>query len=334
MTKNSHFWRDRRVLVTGSSGFLGGYVVAQLRASGASVVGLVRDLQPALDPARTRSRQPDFIVPGALEDFDTVMRAVSEYEVDTVFHLAAQPIVGIANRDPRGTFEANIRGTWNLLDACRLAKTVTRILVASSDKAYGVQTVLPYDEHMPLQGCHPYDVSKSCADLISHTYYKTYGLPVCVTRAANFYGGGDLNWNRIVPGTIRSVLQGERPVLRSDGTMVRDYIFVKDVADAYLHLAERMDDKALHGEAFNFSVEIKLTVLELTRLILKLMGREDLQPVILNQASGEIPEQYLSAAKARRVLNWSPRYGLEEGLRETIAWYREYLSERQVAAAE
>jgi CDP-glucose 4,6-dehydratase len=319
------FWKHRNVLVTGATGFLGSWLVAEIKTRGANVVGLVRDLpganrRPLIDNART-----DYTVFGRLEDFETIVRAVNEYEVETVFHLGAQPIVGVANRNPRSTFDANIRGTWNVLEACREVSTVKRIVVASSDKAYGEQPKLPYDEGMPLQGKHPYDVSKSCSDLISQCYFETYGTPVCITRCGNFFGGGDLNFSRIVPGTIRSVLMGERPIIRSDGKMIRDYVYVRDVALFYLHLAEAMDDTRLHGKAFNYSTESQLDVLQITHLILRLMERADLEPNVLNEARGEIPHQYLSAARARALLHWSPRYSIEQALKETVDWYREYL---------
>jgi CDP-glucose 4,6-dehydratase len=244
--------------------------------------------------------------------------------VDTVFHLAAQTIVGIANQNPLSTFESNIRGTWNLLEAARRSPRVKAVVVASSDKAYGDQEKLPYHEETPLQGRHPYDVSKSCADLIALAYATTFGMNVCVTRCGNFYGGGDLNFNRLVPQTIRSVLRGQRPLIRSDGRPVRDYFYIQDGAEAYLLLAEKMRRLKIAGEAFNFSNQIQVSVLELVRLILRLMGREELKPRVLNQAGNEILHQYLSAKKARRVLGWRPRYTLEQGLGETIAWYREY----------
>ena len=242
-----------------------------------------------------------------------------------MFHLAAHTIVGTANRSPRATFEANIRGTWNLLEACRQISTVKRVVVASSDKAYGDQEHLHYDETTPLQGQHPYDVSKSCTDLISLSYHKSFKVPVCVTRCGNPYGGGDLNWNRLIPGTIKSAVRGERPIIRSDGSYIRDYFYVKDGARAYMHLAEKMNDQALHGQAFNFSNEIQVTVLELTKRILSLCGREDLQPKVLNAANNEIKHQYLSATKAKKLLGWAPLWDLDAGLRETIVWYREHL---------
>lgn len=319
------FWRGRNVLVTGASGFLGSWMVKELRARGAFVVGLLRDQPGRAASALHLDAEPDFVVHGRLEDYDCLVRALNEYEIECVMHLAAQPIVGTAYRDPRSTFEANIRGTWNLLDACRQIATVKRIVIASSDKAYGTAERLPYDESMPLLGRHPYDVSKSCADMIAQAYHETYRTPVTITRAANFYGGGDLNFNRIVPGTIRSVLDNKPPVLRSDGTMVRDYIYVRDIVAAYLLLAEAMDDAKVWGQAYNFSVEKPLTVLQITKKVLEAMGRTDIEPVILNEVKGEIPEQHLSAVKARRELGWVPQYTLEQSLAETVDWYRAYL---------
>jgi CDP-glucose 4,6-dehydratase len=250
---------------------------------------------------------------------------LGEYEIDTVFHLAAQTIVGVAHRNPVSTFETNIQGTWALLEACRRSPRVKSIVVASSDKAYGDQERLPYDEDTPLQGQHPYDVSKSCADLIAHSYAVSYGLPVAITRCGNFYGGGDLNWNRLVPGTIRSVLHGERPVIRSDGTLVRDYFYVEDGVGANVRLAEALrTNPELAGEGFNFSNEIQVTVLDLVRRILAHMG-SSLEPDVRNVASHEIKHQYLSAAKARRMLDWSPSFELDAGLERTVSWYRDFL---------
>lgn len=322
------FWKDRKVFITGCTGLLGSWLTKTLVEKGADVTGLIRDLVPKSNLNWTGFNDKINIVRGKLEDYFTLERALNEYEIDTVFHLGAQTIVSIANRNPLSTFESNIKGTWNLLEACRRTNTVSRVVVASSDKAYGAHEDLPYTETFPLMGCHPYDVSKSCADLISIAYHKTYNLPVCVTRCGNFYGGGDLNFNRIVPGAIRSVIRNERPVIRSDGTFIRDYIFILDAVEAYLLLAEKMDDKSIHGEAFNFSNEIQLTVLEITQKILRLMNREDLQPKILNEVKGEIKHQYLSAQKARDILGWESRYTLEEGLKETIRWYQEFFEEQ------
>lgn len=323
----SQFWRDRNVFVTGGTGLLGSWTVDELCARGAHVVCLVRDEVTSSRFFVEGLRERVDVVPGALEDYDCLERALNEYEIETVLHLGAQTIVGTANRSPRATFEANIRGTWNLLEACRVIPTVKRVVVASSDKAYGDQDKLPYEEDAPLQGRHPYDVSKSCTDLIALSYAHSFRLPVTVTRCGNLYGGGDLNWNRIVPGTIRSIVRGERPVIRSDGTFVRDYFFVKDAVAAYLHLAQCMDDPALHGHAFNFSNEIQVTVLELTQRILAVMGSK-LAPDVRNEAKNEIKHQYLSAKKARERLGWEPRWSLDDGLRETVQWYQKHLARR------
>jgi CDP-glucose 4,6-dehydratase len=319
------FWRDRPVLVTGATGLLGSWLTRRLVEAGANVVCLVRDWVPQSELARSRVLDQVNVVRGDIRDRDVLERAIGEYEADTVIHLAAQAIVGIANRNPVSTFESNIQGTWNLLEACRRSPSVKSIVVASSDKAYGDQERLPYCEDAPLQGRHPYDVSKSCADLIAQTYAHTYGLPVAVTRCGNFYGGGDLNWNRIVPGTIRSVVRGERPIIRSDGQNVRDYFYVEDGAAAYMLLAEQLHGRPeLRGQAFNFSNERETTVLELVRRVLDAM-QSDLEPVVLNEASNEIRLQFLSAAHARRTLLWSPLFTLDEGMRRTVAWYEEFL---------
>ncbi|MFZ3266957.1 MAG: NAD-dependent epimerase/dehydratase family protein [Terriglobales bacterium] len=319
------FWRDRSVLVTGATGLLGSWLVPKLSDAGANVVCLVRDWVPQSDLVRTRRIEQVNTVRGDVCDRDLIERALGEYEVEVVFHLAAQTIVGIANRNPLSTFATNIGGTWNILEACRRSPRVRSIVVASSDKAYGEQEHLPYDETMPLQGRHPYDVSKSCADLIAQTYAASYDLPVAITRCGNFYGGGDLNWNRVVPGTIRSILRGERPVVRSDGKFVRDYFYIEDGAAAYMLLAERLASySALRGQAFNFSNESQVSVLEMVELILQKLN-SSLCPEILNQASNEIRHQFLSAGRARTTLNWHPQFTLDTGLDRTLAWYREFL---------
>lgn len=321
----SAFWQDRSVFVTGATGLVGAWLVKALIAAGADIVCLIRDRVPQSELERSHLVDRIKVVRGDVCDQKLLERALGEYEVDTVMHLAAQTIVGVANRNPVSTFETNIGGTWALLEACRRTPTVKQIVLASSDKAYGDQEKLPYDETTPLQGQHPYDVSKSCADLIAKTYAVSYGLPVAVTRCGNFYGGGDLNWNRVVPGTIRSILRGRRPIIRSDGEYVRDYFYVEDGAAAYMLLAERLaENPSLRGEAFNFSNEIQLMVRELVDKILKLMG-SSLEPEVLNQASNEIRRQYLSADKARRMLAWAPTFDLEQGLKRTIAWYREHV---------
>jgi CDP-glucose 4,6-dehydratase len=322
------FWKDRNVFVTGCTGLLGSWLTKALVERGANVVGLIRDLVPKSNLNWSGFNDKISIVRGEIEDYFLLERAINEYEIDTVFHLAAQTIVTIANRNPISTFETNMGGTWNVLEACRRAPLVKRILVASSDKAYGDQEKLPYDENTPLDGRHPYDVSKSCADLVCRAYFETYELPVCVTRCGNFYGGGDLNFNRIVPGTIRSVLNNEPPVIRSDGTLVRDYFYIEDAVEAYLLLAEKMENKEIYGKAFNFSNELQITVLEMVEKIIAVMD-SNLKPVILNEATNEIKHQYLSAKKAKEILGWKSRYTLEEGLSRTIKWYRKFFAEEE-----
>lgn len=325
-TPDRGFWLDRPTLVTGATGLIGGWLVRRLLAAGADVVCLVRDWVPQSAFVGEGLMQRVKVVRGDVSDQQLLERTLGEYEVNTVIHLAAQTIVGIANRNPVSTFEANIQGTWSLLEASRRSPAVRQIVVASSDKAYGEHEALPYSEDAPLQGRHPYDVSKSCADLIAQAYAHTYGLPVAVTRCGNFYGGGDLNWNRIVPGTIRSVLRGQRPVVRSDGQFVRDYFYAEDGAAANMVLAEALSaDPDLRGHAFNFSNEIQVTVLELVGRILSLMN-SDLEPEVRNEASNEIRHQYLSAEKARRMLDWRPLFTLDEGLRRTIEWYEKFLA--------
>ena len=325
-SRTDDFWRNRRVFVTGATGMVGYWLVKDLLAAGAQVSALVRDPDPQAGFYSSGDYQQVSLVQGRVEDFWNLERALNEQEVDTVFHLAAQPIVGVAHRYPLQTFEANIRGTYNLLEACRIhSGLVKRIVIASSDKAYGQQTQLPYTEEMSLQGRHPYEVSKSCADLLAQAYHHTYRLPVAIARCGNIYGGGDLNWSRIVPYTIRSSFRNERPVIRSDGQFVRDYIYVRDVSRCYLRTAECLSDPQVQGQGFNFSLERPVTVLELVAVIQKLMGCAHLEPEVQNVASGEIREQYLSAARAHRVLGWQPQYTLEQGLAETIAWYRDYL---------
>lgn len=326
-TFNLEFWRDRRVFVTGATGLVGGWLVKRLLAAHADVICLVRDSVPQSEFHRAGLYDQVTTVRGDLNDYETVERALGEYEVETVVHLAAQAIVGIANRNPLSTFETNIGGTWKLLEACRRSPKVKQIVAASSDKAYGDAPILPYTEDTPLAGKHPYDVSKSCSDLICQTYATTYGLPVVITRCGNFYGGGDLNWNRIVPGTIRAVTRGQAPVIRSDGTFIRDYFYVEDGAAAYMHLAEQLAaNPQLAGEAFNLSNETQVTVFELVERILQAMN-SDISPVVLGEASHEIKHQSLSANKARNLLNWQPLYTLDEGLIRTVSWYSKYFQQ-------
>jgi CDP-glucose 4,6-dehydratase len=320
------FWRERRVFVTGATGIVGSWLVRELLGAGAHVAVLVRDADPQSELLRSGDLQRCTVFNGSVEDLWTLERAISLHEAEYVFHLAAQTIVGVAHRNPFTTFETNVRGTYNLLEACRIhGALVQSVVVASSDKAYGEVDALPYVETMPLNGKHPYEVSKSCTDLISTSYCHSYGVPVTIARCGNIYGGGDLNWSRIVPGTIRALLRGERPTLRSDGTFRRDYIYVKDVARAYMLLGERGREPGVLGQAFNFSDESPLTVLDIVNAIRRLVG-SDIEPDVRNVAHGEIRDQFLSAAKARENLDWRATYDLNTGLAETIAWYRALLA--------
>ncbi len=326
MSPRARFWRGRRVLVTGASGLVGSHLTRELVSLGCDVVALVRDWVPGSPLLSEDWARAVTLVRGDVCDQAALERILGEHEIASVVHLAAQTIVPIANRNPVSTFETNVAGTWRLLEAARRSPKVSEIVVASSDKAYGQAAVLPYTEETPLAGLYPYDASKSCADLIAQSYAATYGTPVAITRCGNFFGGGDLNWSRIVPGTIRSLIAGERPVIRSDGTLVRDYIYVGDAVEAYMTLTERLaENRALAGRGFNFSTEIPLSARALVDLIRARMG-SDLEPIVLGEATHEIAEQYLDASRARAELGWAPRYGLEEGLDHTIAWYRERLA--------
>jgi CDP-glucose 4,6-dehydratase len=317
-------WSNRTAFVTGATGFVGAHIARFLIERGALVVCLQRDAVRANALELLNINSGVTIINGALEDFLLMQRILNEYEIEAVFHLAAQAIVGAANRSPLSTFEANIRGTYNLLEACRLTPTVKRIVVASSDKAYGTHEKLPYEEDYPLLGLFPYDASKACTDIIARSFAHTYDLPVAVTRFANIYGPADLNLSRIIPGTIISVLKDEPPIIRSDGTPKRDFIYVDDVARSYLLLAERIEETK--GEAFNFGSGDGVQMLELVNSIIRLAGKEGkLEPNILlkTKIENEIDIQYLSAEKAKSKLGWQAEVSLDEGLKLTIDWYRE-----------
>ena len=322
-------WLNRNVFVTGCTGLLGSWLTRELADKGANVVGLVRDQVGVSNLFSQDSTRRMSLVRGQVEDCLLLERILSEYEIETVFHLAAQTIVGIANTNPLSTFESNVRGTYCLLEAVRRCPGVGRVIVASSDKAYGEQSQLPYTEDMPLAGRHPYDVSKTCADLLAQAYEATFGLSVCVTRCGNLFGGGDLNFNRLVPGTIRSVIFDQPVIIRSGGDLTRDYFFVLDAAQAYLHLAEFMGTGGVFGQAFNFGNDAPMSVLNMVKLILKLMDAADHPVKVLGQAPNEIKHQYLSSQKARRFLGWQPRYGLKGGLSRTIDWYRKHFEQRR-----
>ncbi len=320
-------WSDQRVFVTGATGLLGSWLAEELLRQGATVTCLIRDWVPGARFIRQGLLDQVNVVRGSLEDYPLLVRTLNEYEIDSVFHVGAQTIVETAVRAPLSTFETNIRGTWNLLEACRsCSQRIRRIVIASSDKAYGAHERLPYCEDTPLLGRYPYDVSKACADLLATSYVHTYRTPVAITRCANLFGGGDLNFNRLVPGTIRSVVEDKAPIIRSDGLFIRDYLYVRDAVGAYLRLAATLPDERFIGQAFNFGTERPISVIEMVNLILEATGKTELQPVVLNQALDEIHRQYLDCSKARRMMDWSPNYQLEEALRETISWYREWLS--------
>jgi CDP-glucose 4,6-dehydratase len=322
----SQFWQDRPTFITGGTGLLGGWLVRGLLDLGADITCLVRDWVPKSELVHSSLIDHVKVIRGDVSDQSLLERILGEEETNTVFHLAAQTIVSIANRNSISTFDTNIRGTWTLLEACRRSPTVKGIIIASSDKAYGDQEKLPYDENTPLQGRFPYDVSKSCADLLAQSYAHSFKLPVAITRCGNFYGGGDLNWNRVVPGTIRSILRGQAPVIRSNGQLIRDYFYIEDGANAYILLAEKLiENEELAGQAFNFSNEIPMSVLEIVERISQLMGSEH-QPIILNGAVNEILKQYLCSNKARRVLGWQPCFSMEEGFKKTISWYKDYFT--------
>ncbi len=328
---NRDFWRGRPVLVTGAYGFVASWLQAALLERGAVVIGLDRE-RPAHSSLDALGLAGDVtLVHADVTSADQIERVLNEYEVSVCFHLAAQAIVGAANRSPVGTFESNIRGTYMLLEACRRLGTLDAVIVASSDKAYGVHEKLPYTESHALQPKYPYDVSKACADMIARSFHATFDLPVAVTRCANLYGGADLNFSRLVPGTIISALRGERPVIRSDGTPERDYLYIEDGVAGYLLLAENIHDPAVRGQAFNFGTGRPISVLELFRMILHIVGRDDLSPNILGQASGEIDRQFMDSTKAQTVLGWHPKVTLEEGLRRTWEWYRDAWRRGEIA---
>ncbi len=318
-------WKNKNVLITGGDGFVGGWLAKTLAHNGANVVILVRDIKKESVYRLLGLENKVTQVLGDLTDYDLLLRVFNEYSIDSCFHLAAQTQVQIANRSPLSTFESNIKGTWNLLEACRNTKTIERVIVASSDKAYGVQKKLPYTEESPLLGVYPYDASKACSDILARSYFVSYGLPVVVTRNANTYGGGDLNFARIVPDAIRCLLEGREFEIRSDGTPVRDYMYVEDAVNGYLMLAEQFEKEGVKGEAFNFGTEEPVSVVELFKKIAASCGKPDIKPKILGTAHNEIDKQYLSIDKAKKILGWEPKFSLKTGLEKTIEWYKGYL---------
>jgi len=321
---DSKFWKNKNVLITGYEGFLGSNLTKALLDLRANIYGL--DI--LTHRKRTILSKNDFhnisIIKGSVEDFSLVAKIIKRNKIEIIFHLAAKSLVGQGLQRPLRTFSTNIKGTWNILEASRQNNSVKAIVIASSDKAYGSHKNLPYREDAPLKGIHPYDVSKSCADLISYAYYHTYNLPVAVTRCGNIYGPGDFNFSRIIPDAIRCALSGNTLLIRSNGRFIRDYIFVGDIVNGYILLAEKLQKLNLGGEAFNFSDENPISVIELVKRIYKIVGKEK-NYKILNQARFEIKRQYLASSKARRVLSWKPKIALSVGLRKTVAWYLRFL---------
>jgi CDP-glucose 4,6-dehydratase len=322
-------WKGRNVMVTGITGFLGTWIAKDLVERGANLIAFVRDEIPNM-PLRTMDIYENLgaIVRGDIIDFGSVKRTLNEYEVDTCIHLAAQTIVGIAKRSPTTTFDVNIRGTWNVLEAARTSEMLKRLIIASTDKVYGEPINLPIKEEHPLLAAYPYDASKACVERLARTYFTTYGLPVSITRCCNIYGGGDLNFSRIIPGTIRSIIMNENPVIRSDGTPVRDFIYVKDASRAYMVLAENMHKKDVKGETFNFGSNAPINMLDLVNKIIKISGHTDLKADVQGERKpdAEIDEQYLSSEKAGKFLSWEPKFDIDSGLKETIKWYEDYFS--------
>lgn len=330
MKSISNFWVDKKVFVTGATGLVGSWLVDELVSLNADVIVLIRDWVPKSKLIQKKIVDNITIVRGDLSSIYPLERILSEYEIDIVFHLAAQTIVPIANKNPLSTFESNIKGTWNLLESCRRVSNPRSIIIASSDKAYGDSDIMPYKETNPLNAVYPYDVSKACADMISNSYAENFNVPVSITRCGNFFGGGDLNWNRIIPGTIRSILRGKAPIIRSNGKLVRDYIYVKDAVSAYTLLAEKLFKNEIYkGQSFNFSNESQMSVLDLVELIIKIMDSK-LRPQILNKNDGEIEKQYLNCTKAKELLGWSPSYNVSDALYETISWYKDFINENKL----
>jgi CDP-glucose 4,6-dehydratase len=321
---NGQFWSGKKVFITGHEGFLGSWLTKTLLSLGADIIGLDKVIDrpiSVLDGAREKI----LAVRGDVADLNLVMGLVGQHKPQIVFHLAAEAIVGEALKDPVNTFKTNIEGTWNVLESVRQNGQADAVIVASSDKAYGSHKVLPYKEDIALKGDHPYDVSKSCTDLLCQTYYTTYHVPVCVTRCGNIYGPGDYHFSRIVPDAVCCALQKKQFVIRSDGQYTRDYIYIEDIINAYIVLAEKVRVLNLEGEAFNFSNEDPISVLKLHEKIQKICGNCAIEPKIMNQAQHEITHQYLSSKKARDMLHWQARYSLEEGLKKTLDWYGQYV---------
>lgn len=318
------FWKEKNVMVTGADGFIGSWLANELVSKGSNVLTILRDIKKESNMDVLGIKDKVNIIHGDIIDFNTIARGFNEYDIEICFHLAAQAIVGSANKSPLSTFESNIKGTWNLLEACRLNHSVKRIVIASSDKAYGQQKKLPYTEDSPLLGFYPYDASKACADILAKSYFKSYNLPLAITRNANTYGPADMNSSRLIPDIIISLLKNKQPIIRSDGTPERDYMYIKDAICAYLTLAENLQRDDVVGQAYNFGTGNPISVLDLYKKIIYIIGK-DIQPKILGKASNEIDRQFLAIEKVKETFGWLPKISLEKGLSETVEWYKEYI---------
>lgn len=324
-TNSNSYWSGKNVFVTGSTGLIGSWITRELVKSGAHVVSLIRDVHrlSILDLVCGKEFKPKTLIYGDLRDYELLLRVLNEYEIAVCLHLAAQAIVGVANKSPLSTFESNVRGTWTLLEACRNTSSIESIVVASSDKAYGEPLNVPITEDHPLIATFPYDASKACVDMIARSYHTSFGLAVAVSRCCNIYGGADLNFSRIIPDTIRSVLLDREPLIRSDGSPIRDFMYIDDAVSGYLLLAENMQRAGVAGNAFNFGTGKPVKVLDLVNKIIKNAGKQNLQPKIMGNKSNEINVQYLDSTKAKQILNWEAKTTLDDGLTKTIQWYKE-----------
>ncbi len=323
---------DRALLVTGGQGFLGSWLVDRLLQEGALVIVPQRPAREGSRFARERLEERCELVQLDLLDLRSVLRTLDEHEVELVFHLGAQTVVGEASRSPLPTFQTNVRGTYNLLEACRIGRlkgAERRVVVASSSHVYGGQGNLEYSEQIDLRPSRPYDVSKACVDMIARCYAATYELPVGVTRLTNVYGGGDQNWSRLVPDAARALARDERPVIRSDGTAERDWLYVEDAVEVYLAVARSLEDPGLWGRAWNAGLGELVSVLELVQKLIAVSGKE-LEPDVQDQGQGqgEVDQRYLDSTAIREQLGWRPQWGLEEGLGEAYRWYEQVLSDK------
>lgn len=328
----SAFWNGRRVLITGANGFIGAWLSRTLIDLGAQVTGYDKSDSGALD------LHPDVkprvkIVLGDLTDQAKMEQTLADGQIQTLYHLAAQSNIAIARGGPVPAFESNIRGTWSVLDACRVYGKLETIAVAASNTVYGDHDRHPFDESFALNANHPYSASKACADILARCYAATWGLPIAIARATNTYGGADPNLARIVPGTFLSILRGQQPEIRSDGTPTKGYLYVKDTVNAYRLLGERAAEDAVRGQPVNFHPDKPSSVLELVQTMVNVADRPDLSPRVTGKP-GKYEFEHLTNQRARDVLGWTPQYSLEAGLRETFQWYQAHAGAELERAAQ